>query len=286
MEVKTNKIDFEGATIYYWTAGDPKLQTLLFLHGWPGLKLLESGVIQELSKCFYVVAPNHPGLGLSDPLNKYSHIFNQYAELSHHILELEKRDKGKILVMGQSFGGTVASAFAYKYPQDTKALILVDSALGAGQKSKWMKFLYFYAPKINRVIPYLPKLLKSFVLKHSYAMGVTNWRSFNHSFTKRIEMVDDYNNLVMDSFRSGVKLIDKNYGDFPILFVWGDRDGREWSLYGSCHVDEAKNLYRKMKEEGRKVKFIEVDGGHTILYQKPKYVIGETIRSLQDFSVL
>lgn len=283
---RIHRIDYDGSTLYYWTSGDPNKPTLLFLHGWPGLKLLESEVIQELGKYFYVIAPNHPGLGLSDPLNKYSQIFNQYAELSHHILGLEKRANDKIIVMGQSFGGTIASAFAYMYPKNTKTLILVDSAMGGGQKSKWVLFLYYFAPKINRVLPFLPKMLLKTILKYSYALGVTNWRSLKNSFPKRIAMVDNYNGLVMASLRTGVKLIDKNYGDFPILFVWGNRDGREFSIYRSCHVDEAKKLYRKMKEEGRKVKFVEVEGGHTILYQKPEYVINETMKGLQDFSVL
>ena len=62
---------------------------------------------------------------------------------------------------------------------------------------------------------------------------------------------------------------------FPIFFVWGDRDGREFNLYGYCPVDEAEQLAEKMKKEGRDVTFLTVHGGHTILYERPAYVVGE-----------
>lgn len=283
MIITEHTIKIDGSNIYYHTAGDPQKKTLLFLHGWPGIDLVKTGVIQELAKNFYVIAPEHPGLIRSDPLSNYTNIFDQNAEVSYQIVKQEKRDKGKIIVIGQSFGGGVASSFAYKYPINTKQLVLVDSIVGCEIASPWMKFLLIYGPKLLRIFPFLPYPLKKLVFKYVFAAEEskqTNWKILKRSIPKRIVMVEKYVNLVHHYVKQNKAVIDKDYDDFPILFVWGDRDGKEFNIWGSIPVEFAKDLFEKMKQEGRKVKLITVNGGHTILYQKPKYVIKEIMSNL------
>ena len=62
--------------------------------------------------------------------------------------------------MGQSFGGAVASHYAYNYPQFTKALILIDSVIGAGNIALYIRFLFRRGPKLTKLYMHLPKFIQ------------------------------------------------------------------------------------------------------------------------------
>ena len=77
-------------------------------------------------------------------------------------------------------------------------------------------------------------------------------------------------------------LIDKPYSNFPIIMLWGDRDGREFNRYGYCPVDDAEKLAQEFRARGMDVTFATVHGGHTILYEQPRLVVGELIKLLRQ----
>ena len=278
MQIKDHLLKVQGRKVYYRTIGDKKKQPILLLAGWPGIYLEKSGVLQELAKYFYVVSPEHPGLLRSDPLPKYIQIFNQYAELSRLVLKEEKLDEKKLVIMGQSFGGAVASHYAYNYPQFTKALILIDSVIGAGNIALYIRFLFRRGPKLTKLYMHLPKFIQKRIAFFLYGVPLENFT--DKTMPDRQEMLGNYTSVVTNAWDNNEKLIDKDYGDFPILFVWGDRDGKEFNMYGSCNVDDAKIAADNLKKKGKDIKFITVDGGHTILYEKPRYVIGEIVENL------
>ena len=68
-------------------------------------------------------------------------------------------------------------------------------------------------------------------------------------------------------------LLDRPYENFPIIFCQGDRDGKSLNVYGYSPMDEGAKLFEKLKNQGKKVDFIELKGGHDILYKDPKYVL-------------
>lgn len=281
MNIQEHSTQINNATMYYHTAGDPQNRTLIFFHGWPGLYLLESGVIQELAKHFFVIAPEQPGLSRSEPLEQYSNILEQNAEVVHEIMTRERRNK--TIILGQSFGGGVASAYAYQYPQETEALILVDSALGAGRRNWWANLIHGYGHKVLKLLPHLPRPLKKLILKYVFATPVTSeetWKSITRTMGRRLAMVENWNSILQKSRDDERMVIDRDYADFPIIIVWGDQDGKEFNLYGSIHIDDARWLYEKMKDEGRKVSFVPVHGGHTVLYTQPQYVVSEIMKQL------
>lgn len=284
MQTRDHKTEIQGSTIYYWTGGNPKKPTALFLHGWPGINLIGTGVIQEFTKHFFVIAPEHPGLIRSEPLQTQTNIFEQNAQVAFQILKQERKYQKKVIVLGQSFGGGVAGAFAHKYPKNTKSLVLVDSIIGGKITSLWMRFLLIYGPNILHILPHLPIFLKRIALRYAFAAEKNqdiSWKTLDKSIPQRIIMVKKYVDLVHDHIKSGKAINDRNYEDFPILFVWGDKDGKEFNIWGSIPVEFAEELVTKMKKENRNVKLVTVHGGHTILYEKPKYVIDKIIDSLK-----
>lgn len=283
MEIIERSITIDGAVIYYQLCGDPARQPFVFLHGWPGYLLEKSGVLQELRKYFYVIAPMHPGLRKSDPLPHYTNIFEQYADVVHKILQVERLDRARPVIMGQSFGGGVASAYAYQYPENTRALILTDSTMVYNRRDLWSRLMFGYGDRFIRALPYLPQVLQKQVLFMVFGVVIdehTDWKKLRQSFSKYVAMVGSFLIVLRCERAADRKLIDKNYGSFPIIMVWGDRDGREFNMYGYCPVDEAKELAEEMKEEGRDVIFFTVHGGHTILYERPAYVVGEIMNTL------
>lgn len=270
--------NFHEARVYYYKAGELLNPPLLFLHGWPGFALLKSGVIQELAKSFYVMAPEHPGLCGSDPLPHYENIHDQYSDVCYQILREEKMDTRKLVVMGQSFGGGIASAFAYKYPVNVKILILIDSALGKGQKNLDKVFIG-KGPEILKFFFRFPPIFQKIVLKMVFNANVPA-RESKKELQRRMLMVQNYTDLLKKSAQQNISIIDRQYADFPIIMIWGDRDGKEFNVFGSCDVDYAKKLAAKMEREGKNVYFITVRGGHTILYQKPRMVIDAILQKI------
>jgi pimeloyl-ACP methyl ester carboxylesterase len=121
-----------GRAVAYGEAGTG--QTVLFLHGW-GLdhRVYKAALARLVAARMHVVAPALPGFGGSDPLPHAQWTVAGFADwleaLSAH---LGLRD---VVVMGHSFGGAVAIAFAHGHPGRVRALVLVNS-IGA---SAWAR---------------------------------------------------------------------------------------------------------------------------------------------------
>ncbi len=101
---------------------------LLLLHG-----LVVSGeawvqAAQLLSKGYRVIVPDLPGSGRSDkPDTGYA-----VEKLANQVLGLiDALDLSQVVVVGHSFGGHVALAFALAHPERARSLVLVD-AFGLG----------------------------------------------------------------------------------------------------------------------------------------------------------
>lgn len=286
-QLEDRKIIFDNASIHYWIAGNSREQTLVFFHGWPGCFLLKSGVIQELANHFFVIAVQHPGLGQSDPLMSYYNIFEQNAEVAYEILKKERKENEKVIVMGQSFGGGVASAFAEKYHQNAKALVMIDSIMGGGNSMDiWTQFWLHWGAKLAKLIVYLPKSLQKIAFWEGMGVRIEmdqDWNKIYKTVPRRIKMIESYAKILSESNKSKAALIDRNYSDLPIIMLWGDKDGKEFSRYGACNVDAARRLANKMSKYNKHLKFITVYGGHTILYERPNYVIGELLKNLPGY---
>jgi len=271
--ITEKKLNIEDTNIHYILAGDESNPPFIFLHGWPGCTQKNRVVIEELLKDFYVIAPEHPGLLRSDPLKKYINIFEQYADIIYQILVQENLSKSKCIVLGQSFGGSIAGAFAEKYKQNTKALILTDSVMGGQKQDLFRKILFKHGKKIITFHLYLPNFMKKNGLKWAFSIDKNkeNKKETNKVIRKHIGMIDDYCSRSYKAMKTEINLLDKNYEkNLPIIMLWGDKDGEEFNLDGHSKAKDAEKLYEKFKKEGRKVEFLVVPGGHTVLYDKTK----------------
>ncbi len=102
---------------------NPNGKTILLLHGKNFNIAYWEQTIKELSKeGFRVIAPDQIGFGKSTKPANYQYSFQQLAHNTKSILDSLKINK--IIVLGHSMGGMLATRFALSYPEMTDKLIL------------------------------------------------------------------------------------------------------------------------------------------------------------------
>lgn len=102
---------------------NPNGKTILLLHGKNFNIAYWEQTIKELSKDgFRVIAPDQIGFGKSTKPANYQYSFQQLAHNTKSILDSLKINK--IIVLGHSMGGMLATRFALSYPEMTDKLIL------------------------------------------------------------------------------------------------------------------------------------------------------------------
>lgn len=172
MELGNHTIFFEDALVYYITAGERENRPLVFLHGAPwGIKCRD--VIKELAKHFYVIAPEQPGFGRSDPLTRYTNLPLQYADVIHQIMVQEKLDAAKPIIMAQSFGGKAAHGYLKKYPENVGYLVLTDAVMPTMPVPYTWRLLWMQVI-LNSVggtlLPWVPRSVTRWIVRKVYKL--------------------------------------------------------------------------------------------------------------------
>jgi pimeloyl-ACP methyl ester carboxylesterase len=109
--------------LHYVTGGSGDV--VLLLHGWPQTWFEWSEIMPDLAGRYRVVAMDLPGLGDSDAAPSYDK--KTIAQHVHAaLLSLNMRS---IYLVGHDMGGIVAYAYARQFPDDVKALAIVDTPI-------------------------------------------------------------------------------------------------------------------------------------------------------------
>ena len=264
MIIEENISHIDGLKIHYQTAGDPKRQPLVFVHGWgvhvSGPLGLDS-VIAALAEHFYVVAPEMPGFMRSEPPKEVWGKIDFAHFLSKILAPLALHNP---IIMGQSFGGGVVTEYAKYYPENIKALILVDAVLRDRRENWYLKLRHLVSPVSrafarSRLIPPIMKRLLLFTVQ-----GVPSHMARNVS-------LGDYE--VMTSIAGSPKYnvtVDYTKLPMPLILVWGDRDTFV------TPIQRAREIHAEVSGS----KLIIVPGPHTILYKKPRMVVERIMSEL------
>src|SRR5690348_3749580 len=115
----------QGRRLRYSSAGDTSLPTLLMLHGSPGSISYYSGRFADsaIRDRFRVYAVDRPGYGYSGFGDPEPSIEMQ-AKMIRPILDSLNRVHHPVIVMGGSYGASVACRMAMDYPDLVDGLIL------------------------------------------------------------------------------------------------------------------------------------------------------------------
>jgi pimeloyl-ACP methyl ester carboxylesterase len=122
MSVSQHILSIEGRPAKYWTGGSG--QPVVLLHGELGdARQQWAPTLEALSLHFQIIAPELPGFGVSAPLPMPSY----QSFLNWLLLLLDMLNVGgPLLLLGNSFGATLARFFAAENTEYVARLVLVD----------------------------------------------------------------------------------------------------------------------------------------------------------------
>jgi len=130
----------QGRKLRYVEAGNDSLPALLFLHGSPGSisyynRRYKDSVIGDSFKFFAVDRPGYgySGLGRPEPsIQKQAAMIRPLLDSIHHA-------RHPIIVVGGSYGASVACRLAMDYPDLVDGLVITGPAIGPGRE----KYFWF-----------------------------------------------------------------------------------------------------------------------------------------------
>lgn len=229
-------------------------KTLVFLHGWGGNWRLWLPIIERLKNKFTIYALDLPGFGLS-PLSK-PYTLSSYT---HDLIDFLNKEKIKLpVIIGHSFGGSVAIKFAVNNSEKISGLVLVDSS-GIRQQNLRLKTKILLASLGKKLI------LSSPLAKFFPRLRPLYYRLFE--LTKS----DYFGALGNKNLRETLSLVLKEnlYIDFPkiktpTLIIWGEKDPEDLTP-----IKFAKIIQEKIK--GSKLIVFPNAGHFSFLDEQEKF---------------
>jgi pimeloyl-ACP methyl ester carboxylesterase len=210
-------LNYKNIIVSYSDTG--KGGAVVLLHGYLENSTMWKKFVPELSKKYRIIAIDLLGHGQTEPLG-YVQTMEDNADVVHAVLhELRIR---KAILVGHSMGGYVALAFAELYPENVKAIALVNSTSKADSEER----------KVNRdrAIVAVKKSYTSFV-----RMSIANLFSEDN----RERLAEEIEQVKVEALKTplqgivasleGMKIrkdreVLLHFGHFPILLVLGKKD--------------------------------------------------------------
>ena len=131
-----------GTELSYLTAGDPSNPAVLLLHGFPNSARGFRDVIPALADCAYLIAPDLPGFGETDPLPAVS--FAAFAEAISELLD--RLGVGPRFIYLHDWGAPIGLRIAMESPDLVLGLIIQNAnAHRNGFGPQWADTMAFWS---------------------------------------------------------------------------------------------------------------------------------------------
>lgn len=123
MTVRFDKVDVDGLTIFYRSAGDPGRPAILLLHGFPSSSHMFRDLIPELAPRFHVMAPDYPGFGMSDQPGRehFTYSFHNIARVIDRFTEVLGLERFALYVF--DYGAPIGFRIAVRHPERITAIV-------------------------------------------------------------------------------------------------------------------------------------------------------------------
>lgn len=161
-------LEVNGTTVHTHVEGSGP--DLILLHGASGnTRDFTFDLVDRLKDRYRVIAFDRPGLGWTDPIADNASPIAQAELLRAAARQLDVRNP---IVLGQSYGGAVALAWAMRAPADTAALVILSGATEPwpGELTGWYAFVG--SPIGNRIAPPLLTALTPVALGERIMEGI------------------------------------------------------------------------------------------------------------------
>jgi len=159
-DLDSHFVEVNGLTVHYKELGQGE-PAIILLHGFGASEYSWREVMEPLSRSGRVIAYDRPGFGLTErPMDGNWTGTNPYSVQGNvELLEGLMNELGvdKAVLVGNSAGGEVATAYAIEHPERVQGLVLVDPAVGNGNKGPLPQWAYplMELPQIRHMAPLL-----------------------------------------------------------------------------------------------------------------------------------
>ena len=223
-------VEFTDAKIHIQLDGPITGQPVILIHGFGGSTFSFRYTIPFLvAQGYRVVAIDLKGFGLSE--KSFAYDYSHAAQADLIALVMNKLKIKQAVLIGHSMGGNVVAHFAEKYPEKTKALVIVDGALNETPG---------LLLKLSKLITYPPITRWAQIFFRSYfnsqnAGGILAKAYYNPELLQQ-EDVSDYQNIFLTkdwdlALVGMIRDTGQNYLSLPVssikvpvLLIWGAND--------------------------------------------------------------
>ena len=223
---------------------------LIFIHGAGNTGLVWHYQTEHFTDSEAINLPGHSKGKLCTSVDQYAEWLHQYVRRKGH---------SQLVIAGHSMGGAVAQAYALSYPQDLRALILIDTGArlrvrpdflklledGIDAPSEWLKNIV--EPPYSRVAPEVTEKIVNGVVKVGVAAQLNDF-----SCCDKFDIMDKVSQIIV-----------------PTLVICGTEDDMTPVKYSQYLVN---------KITGAKLVIIE-GGSHHCFLEKPV----EVNRAIEEF---
>mgnify|MGYP001064064099 CR=1 FL=1 len=244
---------FRDVPIHYRDEGEGR--ALIMLHGFLASSKLWDAQIEDLSKRYRIIAPDLPGHGATPSLG-YLHSMELMAEL----VEALMRHLGlrRVVLIGHSLGGYISLAFAEKFTDKLKGLVLINSTAAADSEAR--------KTSRDQLIQLLPKKYDSVVRQLVDGFFVTYGPLRRNAMLRYKKWALSCEPKGVAANVRGMKArkereIILKFAPYPYLIISGEDD----PLLGLAQSQAEADL----NPQGR-LKVVE-DSGHMTVLEKPWY---------------
>ena len=141
-ESRLEQFSIQGANLAVRLAGDREMPALLMMHGLPNSSKYFRNVIDPLSRDCFVIAPDLPGFGDSEPVDEPS--FSRFADMIEELLARLGVESFHLYL--HDFGANVALHLATRAPHRIRSLIIQNAnAHESGMGPQWMPVRAYWA---------------------------------------------------------------------------------------------------------------------------------------------
>lgn len=227
-------ISVEGELIHYQDKGEG--QPIVLLPGSSGSSMDFEAFFADLAAHYRVITLDRPGQAWSPRLTGKNYRVTGYADLLHAFLR-EIGVTEPVILLGHSYGGAWASAYALRYPEAVAGILYSGAvafergALGQRSVSRmWMMKLPFLSKQIGGLVA--PLLVRTFLrwemrqaphrpydpMPETYTFRVPNiWARPAHMWT----VWDEVNTMDQDAGRMEIRY---KQITAPVIVLTGDKD--------------------------------------------------------------
>lgn len=255
--------------MHYLEGGKANAETIVMLHGNPSWSFYYRHLFNALINKYHCVVPDHIGMGLSDKPGKGEYQFTLQQRVDDLDALLSSLDiNSKLTLVVHDWGGMIGMAYATRYPEKIKRLVISNTAgfhIPKDIQIPWQLKLSrtpllgsllnqgFNAFCRGAVTQCVTRTPMTDAIKNAYLAPYNNWKN-------RLSVLRFVEDIPLDKDHVSYDIVDQvdkkleQFSALPILVCWGVYD----FVFDRHYLNEWKKRLPNAE-------YHEFDAGHYLL---------------------